>query len=83
MNRHDSDATGLDAMKTATARADVPRARAVMPRLKKFTVRLDPADVAVLKKAYPRRGYNQAVRVAVHELARQITRKFTANQALE
>ena len=27
-----------------------------MSRLKKFTLRLDPADVAVLKKAYPRQG---------------------------
>ncbi len=55
----------------------------MVSRLKKFTLRLDPADVAVLKSAYPRQGYNQAIRAAVHELARQITKKFTANQALE
>ena len=54
-----------------------------MARLKKYTVRLAPADVAVLKSAYPRQGYNQAIRAAVHELARQITKKLTANQALE
>ena len=52
-----------------------------MSRLKKFTLRLDPADVAVLKKAYPRQGYNQAIRAAVHKLAKMIEQKFSGNQA--
>ncbi len=52
-----------------------------MPHLKKFTLRLDPADVAVLRKAYPRQGYNQAIRAAVHKLAKAIEQKFSDNQA--
>ncbi len=52
-----------------------------MPRLKKYTVRLDPADVAVLKKAYPRQGYNQAIRAAVHRLATVIEQKFSGSPA--
>ena len=52
-----------------------------MPSLKKFTVRLDPDDVAVLKRAYPRQGYNQLIRAAVHRLAEAIKRKFLDSQA--
>lgn len=40
-----------------------------MPRqnegLEKFTVRLDPAHVALLKQFYPRVGYNRAIRLIV------------------
>ena len=52
-----------------------------MPHLKKFTLRLDPADVAVLRKAYPRQGYNQAIRAAVHKLARAIEQQSADGQA--
>ena len=52
-----------------------------MRRLKKFTLRLDPADVAVLKKAYPRQGYNHAIRAAVHRLAKAIEQKLAGSQA--
>ncbi len=52
-----------------------------MSKLKKFTLRLDPADVAVLKKAYPVQGYSQAIRAAVRELARKIDQRSARNQA--
>ena len=52
-----------------------------MPRLKQYTVRLDPADVAVLKKAFPQQGYNQAVRAAVHKLAKAIEQRSAGDQA--
>lgn len=58
-----------------------PGGQAVMETLKKFTIRLYPADVAILKTAYPVRGYTQAIRTAVHKLARTIERRFAGKQA--
>ena len=52
-----------------------------MAGLKKFTLRLDPADVAVLKSAFPRQGYSQAVRAVVHRLAMTIEPKKSGSQA--
>ena len=52
-----------------------------MAGLKKFTLRLDPADVAVLKSAYPRTGYNQPIRAAVHKLAMVIVQKKSGSKA--
>ncbi len=52
-----------------------------MRRLKKFTLRLDPADVEVLKTAYPDRGYTQAIRAAVHTLAKKIEQKLAGDGA--
>ncbi len=52
-----------------------------MAGLKKFTLRLDPADVAVLKSAFPRRGYSQAVRAVVHNLAKAVEQKKSGSQA--
>ncbi len=52
-----------------------------MADLKKFTLSLDPAEVAVLKSAYPRQGYNQAIRAAVHRLAMAIESKNSGSQA--
>ena len=52
-----------------------------MRRLKKFTIRLDPADVEVLKIAYSDRGYTQAIRAAVHALAEKIKQTSAAEGA--
>ena len=52
-----------------------------MGKLKKFTVRLDPTDVAVLKKAFPEQGYTQAIRAAVHTLAEQVRRWLAGEKA--
>ena len=51
-----------------------------MSILKKFTIRLDPADVGVLKRAFPDRGYSQAVRAAVHSLARELKQRLERNR---
>ena len=52
-----------------------------MGTLKKFTIRLYPADVAILKTAFPVQGYSQAVRAAVRELARKLKQRLERNQA--
>ena len=53
-----------------------------MSKLKKFTVRLEPADVSVLKRAYPVRGYNQAIRAAVYKLAEAIRHRHRTRMRL-
>ena len=54
-----------------------------MSRLKKFTLRLDPNDVEVLKRAFPETGYNKAVRGAVHALANKIEENHSRNGATD